>query len=161
MTNYLTDQGGELCFIQIQDVKDSLWGDYLTMTDEEITQLILSAQNAVRCWFNTYNTCIEDLDSIECADIPVDIRRATLRILENINTLANTTVSTTQEIKSEKSCDVEIEYYESCGSCVTVAPISDDIDDLLCQYKKNSFNIDLFGFCCKSECLECETDCQC
>ena len=52
MTNYFEPTPEEICFLTIQDVKDSLKGDFLTKTDAELGTLILKAQDAIKCHFS-------------------------------------------------------------------------------------------------------------
>ena len=138
MTNLLAPQTDEICYVTVEDVRDSLREPISLLTDTEIEILIVDAQKQVNVYLNSINpdipcTWIVDTDLEDncyngimvsnCDDVPIDIKRATLQIIDNIytseknNSTDSTYVDGKRIIKETSACGVELTYqYESLPS---------------------------------------------
>lgn len=160
MANLFEAQTDELCYVSIEDVRDSLWGVFLAtatplITDEEIGILIVKAQKQVNVYLNAINPNI-CCDGMDCEDIPIDIQRATLQLIDNIYTseteeeTAVETFTDGRRIKSETTaCWVSLtyEYDDICWESSECSLVDCNTRTLLNCYEIKSSNL---SFNCSS-----------
>ena len=156
MANLLQAQEWEVCYLSVEDVRDSLWEPISLLSDTEIDTLIVKAQAQINTYLNTINPDIP-CDGFDCEDIPLDIQRATLQIIDNIYT-DETAVSSGsvgyeqgRRIKREKTaCWVEVEYEYDDDNIASSGCLMIDCktQDLLSCYEKRVWNMSL----CASSC---------
>lgn len=166
MANLFWPQTDELCYITVEDVKDSLPSPISDLSDAEIEVLIVKAQNELNIYLNSINpdipcegfTAITEKgstcwcsESYTCEYIPIDIKRATLQIVDNVYSSENSVGGSSgyvngRRVKREQTaCGVEVEYeYDDSdstgGSCTLVDCNTQNM--LLC-YEKRAWNISL------------------
>ena len=111
MADLLLPSTDELCYLSVQDVRDSLKWPFLDtatplITDDQIGVLIVKAQDQINYYLNSINPDIPCCGLVDttlaeqsiccskkqtvllssCDDIPLKIRRATLQLVDNIYT---------------------------------------------------------------------------
>lgn len=190
MANLFEAQTDELCYISVEDVRDTLWTPFLStdtplIPDGDIEILIVKAQEQVNSYLNEINPdipCSGIVDPegacngliTDCADVPINIKRATINLVENIYTeetvddTIDPTAQTMQvwEIVREKlACGREVEYYTGTKCCWEAERTGCWLVDcgtqtMLGCYEKTTWNFNLCKkFTCESRCNPCCDEC--
>ena len=182
MVNIFAPETDELCYLSVQDVKDSI--DVRDLTDEEIEILIVQAQNDINLYLSeinpsigcdwivkevetTTNSCSDcsEMNSVlvwSCDEVPLDIKRATMLAIKNLIANANefaqqATMKLWDVVKETTACWHSLEYYQWSASCIDPCEITDcNVRNLLECYRVSSFKVPLCKTCpCGGGCNSC------
>jgi len=154
--NLLEKQDNECLLVSIQDVRDSLWWSFLTLSDSEINILIIKSQDEIIKYIHKLNpnTSCNPCDYIECEEI-INIQRAIILYIQDYYNLANQESSSASlwDIKSETTaCWVKLEYV--VATILEVKTSATEIHNLLSCFELTGANRSLCW-------TPCKTDCEC
>jgi len=93
MANLFTLQSCDLQYISVQDVRDTLGTPISALTDSEIEKLIMQAEDTVNSYLKSINYATA-CDCIDDSIVPIEIKRATVLLVQNIYDYQNAPTTT-------------------------------------------------------------------
>ena len=172
MANLFDIQEADTCFLSLADVRDSLGYTVADISDVDLTRILLDANASIRSYLHDINASW-GCGCEDCEDVPIEIKRAVLLMIETLYNAQNATWTTVAGINTDSlaagsvieasSCDSSIKFHvgkECCGEWDSdLLSVPDSIRDMLSCFEVNSFSINICWPCCPKTC-ECNITCE-